>query len=54
MSYKIRHIIIYPLLSVECNIQDEDNNIHDASQGICKFHHIIIYMEKWLSPDWLR
>ena len=25
-------IIIYPLISVRCNVQDEDYNIHDASQ----------------------
>ena len=29
---KTRQIIIYPLISVRCKVQDEDYDIHDASQ----------------------
>ena len=29
---KARQIIIYPLISVRCKVQDKDYNIHDASQ----------------------
>ena len=41
---KTREIIIYPLKSVRCKVQDEDYNIRDASQSkTCKFHHNILY-----------
>ena len=41
---KTRQIIIYPLKSVRCKVQDEDYNIQDASQSkSCKFQHNILY-----------
>ena len=41
---KTRKIIIYPLLRVKYKVQDEDLNMHDASQSKSyKFHHNILY-----------